>query len=38
MKLAALILVSVGTVGLVGSYVLMRRKLEQLRRIREGGD
>jgi hypothetical protein len=38
MKLAALILVSVGTVGLVASYVLMRRKLEQLRRLREGGE
>jgi hypothetical protein len=31
-KTAAVILVSVGTVGLVASYVLMRRKLEQLRR------
>jgi hypothetical protein len=38
MKLAAVILVCVGTVGLVVSYVLMRRKLEQLRRFREGGD
>jgi hypothetical protein len=37
-KTAAVILVSVGTVGLVASYVLMRRKLEQLRRIREGRD
>ena len=36
MKLAALILVSVGTVGLVASYVLMRRKLESLRRFKEG--
>ena len=35
MKLAAVILVSVGTVGLVLSYVLMRRKLDQLRRLRE---
>jgi len=35
MKLAAVILVSVGTVGLVLSYVLMRRKLDQLRRFRE---
>jgi hypothetical protein len=34
-KTAAVILVSVGTVGLVASYVLMRRKLEQLRRWRE---
>jgi hypothetical protein len=38
MKLAAVILVSVGTVGLVASYVLMRRKLESLRRFKEGRD
>ena len=38
MKLAAIILVSVGSVGLVVTYVLMRRKLEQLRRLREGSD
>ena len=38
MKTAALILVSVGTVGLVVTFVLMRRKLEQLRRFKEGGD
>jgi len=37
-KLAALILVSVGTVGLVVTYVLMRRRLEQLRRLKEGRD
>ena len=36
MKTAALILVGVGTVGLVVTYALVRRKLEQLRRIREG--
>ena len=36
MKLAALILVSVGTVGLVVTYALARRRLEQLRRFREG--
>jgi hypothetical protein len=35
-KLAALILVGVGSVGLLVTYALMRRKLEQLRRIREG--
>jgi len=35
MKLAAVILVSVGTVGLVASYVLMRRRIEHLRRLRE---
>jgi hypothetical protein len=38
MKTAAVILASVGSVGLIVSYVLMRRKLEQLRRLREGGD
>jgi hypothetical protein len=36
-KLAAIILVGVGTVAVVASYVLMRRRLEQLRRSREGG-
>jgi len=35
-KTAAIILVSVGTVGLVASYVLMRRRLEQLRRFKDG--
>jgi hypothetical protein len=38
MKLAALILVSVGAVGLVASLILTKRKLEQLRRIKEGGE
>jgi hypothetical protein len=38
MKIAAVILVGVGSVGLVAAYVLMRRKLERLRRFREGGD
>ena len=38
MKTAAVILVSVGTVGLVVTFVLMRRKLEQLRRFKEGGE
>jgi hypothetical protein len=37
-KTAAVILVSVGSVGLIASYVLMRRKLERLRRLREEGD
>jgi hypothetical protein len=37
-KLAAVILVSVGSVGLVVMFVVMRRKLDQLRRLREGGD
>jgi hypothetical protein len=36
MKLAAVILVSVGSVGVVVTFVLMRRKLEQLRRFKEG--
>jgi hypothetical protein len=36
MKIAAVVLVSVGTVGLIVTFVLMRRKLEELRRIREG--
>jgi len=36
-KLAAVILVAVGTVGLVVGYVLMRRRLDQLRRVRGGG-
>jgi hypothetical protein len=38
MKLAAVILVSVGTVGLIASYVFMRRRLEHLRRLREERD
>ena len=38
MKIAAVILVSVGTVGLIVTFVLMRRKLEELRRIKEGGE
>jgi len=35
-KLAAIVLVSVGTVGLIAMFVLMRRKLEELRRLKEG--
>ena len=38
MKTAAVILVGVGSVGLIVTYVLMRRKLEQLRRLRERGE
>jgi hypothetical protein len=34
-KIAAVILVSVGTVGLLVTFVLMRRKLDELRRFRE---
>jgi hypothetical protein len=37
-KIAAVVLVSVGTVGLIATFVLMRRKLEELRRLREEGD
>jgi hypothetical protein len=38
MKTAAIILVSGGTVGLLVLFVLMRRKLEQLRRFKEERD
>ena len=38
MKLAAILLVSIGGTGLVVSYALMRRKLEQMRRLRERGE
>jgi hypothetical protein len=37
-KLAAILLVSIGGAGLIVSFVLMRRKLEQLRRWREERD
>jgi NADH:ubiquinone oxidoreductase subunit 6 (subunit J) len=37
-KLAAIILVSVGTVGVLVTFVLMRRKLEELRRFKERGE
>jgi hypothetical protein len=36
MKLAALILVSVGTVGLIATFVYMRVKLDRLERMRDG--
>ena len=36
MKLAAVILVGVGTVGLIVTFVFMRRKLDQLERTRGG--
>jgi NADH:ubiquinone oxidoreductase subunit 6 (subunit J) len=35
-KLAAIILVSVGTVGVLVTFVIMRRKLEELRRLKDG--
>lgn len=38
MRLAAILLVSIGGAGLIVTYVLMRRRLEQLRRWREEQD
>ena len=38
MKLAAVILVSVGTVGLLFAFTLMRRNVDALRRFKEGGE
>ena len=38
MKLAAIILVGVGSVGVIVTFVVMRRKLEQLRRFKDRGD
>jgi NADH:ubiquinone oxidoreductase subunit 6 (subunit J) len=35
-KTAAIILVSVGTVGVLVTFVIMRRKLEALRRLKDG--
>ena len=35
MKLAAILLVSIGGAGLIVTFVLMRRKLDQLRRLQE---
>jgi NADH:ubiquinone oxidoreductase subunit 6 (subunit J) len=37
-KLAAVILVGVGSVGVLVTFVVMRRKLERLRRLKEGGE
>ena len=36
MKTAAIVLVSVGTVGVLITFVIMRRKLEALRRLKDG--
>ena len=36
MKLAAILLVSIGGTGLIVTFALMRRKLDQLRRLKEG--
>ena len=38
MKLAAIIMVAVGTVGLLVTFTLMRRKLDELRRMKERRD
>jgi NADH:ubiquinone oxidoreductase subunit 6 (subunit J) len=35
-KAAAIILVGVGTVGVLVTFVIMRRKLEELRRLKDG--
>jgi hypothetical protein len=35
-KLAAILLVSIGGAGLIVSYALMRRRLEQFRRWKDG--
>jgi NADH:ubiquinone oxidoreductase subunit 6 (subunit J) len=35
-KTAAIVLVSVGTVGVLVMFVIMRRKLEAIRRLRDG--
>jgi hypothetical protein len=37
-KLAAILLVSIGGAGLIVMFVLMRRRMEQLRRWKEEGD
>ena len=36
MKLAAILLVSIGCTGLIVTFVLMRRRVEELRRFKEG--
>ena len=36
MKTAAIVLVSVGTAGVLVTFVIMRRKLEALRRLKDG--
>jgi hypothetical protein len=35
-KSAAIVLVGVGTVGVVVMFVIMRRRLEELRRLKDG--
>ena len=36
MKAAAIVLGGVGTVGVLVTFVIMRRKLEELRRLKDG--
>ena len=36
MKAAAIVLVGVGTVGVLVTFVVMRRKLDELRRLKDG--
>ena len=36
MKTAAIVIVGVGTVGVLVMFVIMRRKLEELRRLKDG--
>jgi NADH:ubiquinone oxidoreductase subunit 6 (subunit J) len=35
-KAAAIVLVGVGTVGVLVTFVIMRRKLDELRRLKDG--
>jgi NADH:ubiquinone oxidoreductase subunit 6 (subunit J) len=35
-KAAAIVLVGVGTIGVLATFVIMRRKLEELRRLKDG--
>jgi NADH:ubiquinone oxidoreductase subunit 6 (subunit J) len=35
-KTAAIVLVGVGTIGVLVTFVIMRRKLEELRRLKDG--
>jgi NADH:ubiquinone oxidoreductase subunit 6 (subunit J) len=35
-KTAAIVVVSIGTVGVLVTFVIMRRKLEELRRLKDG--
>jgi NADH:ubiquinone oxidoreductase subunit 6 (subunit J) len=35
-KTAAIVLVSVGTVGVLVTFAIMRRKLEELRKLKDG--